>query len=229
MYSEERYGKALAVVAQRQCTWRESVVKTMPEKIMLGFSKMLRKGRRDLRDEIGEELCQEFQHLRNFWLQERFDERKIELELDKYLFMKPVPEDKLVEYKKFESFMLDVREECPIEEIITKILDISYVKFRRLFTREEYEDKEESRNRTYVKPKARELIQKFSVESNALEAALQEEVRGQKKAVSKFVSGYFDGKLRSKSDRHLGPQSYFFFLGPPGVGKTLLAETVANT
>ncbi len=50
---------------------------------------------------------------------------------------------------------------------------------------------------------------------------LLEAVKGQEQAVLKFVQGCFHWELSET-------QTYFFFFGPPGVGKTLLAETAAE-
>ena len=57
---------------------------------------------------------------------------------------------------------------------------------------------------------------------------LVSEVFGQEHAVSEFVSGLFRSELVAETDteRHR-PRASFLFAGPPGVGKTHLAETVA--
>ena len=53
-------------------------------------------------------------------------------------------------------------------------------------------------------------------------------IKGQDPAVMKFVQGYAKGEFMKEAADRKGPQSYFFFFGPPGVGKTLLAETAAD-
>ncbi len=61
-----------------------------------------------------------------------------------------------------------------------------------------------------------------------LSVALLDVVKGQNTAVIKFVQGYNQGELLRKTDRKNQPRAYFFFFGPPGVGKTLLAQTAAD-
>lgn len=58
---------------------------------------------------------------------------------------------------------------------------------------------------------------------------LQEAVFGQDNAINMFVSGYFQANLLSLIDKaKKRPKATFLFAGPPGVGKTFLAETVAD-
>ncbi len=58
---------------------------------------------------------------------------------------------------------------------------------------------------------------------------LVSEVLGQEHAVSEFISGLFRSELvaETEKDRHR-PRATFLFAGPPGVGKTYLAETAAE-
>ena len=54
-------------------------------------------------------------------------------------------------------------------------------------------------------------------------------VLGQEHAVSQFISGFFRSELIAKTaEKRNHPRATFLFAGPPGVGKTFLAETVAS-
>ena len=54
-------------------------------------------------------------------------------------------------------------------------------------------------------------------------------VLGQEHAVSVFTSGYFQAELLSLTDKkRTRPRATYLFAGPPGVGKTFLAETAAK-
>ena len=70
----------------------------------------------------------------------------------------------------------------------------------------------------------RKLEDRFQ-QTKALMAAAAEEVEGQEAAIAMLGDAFLRARLGA-SPR--GPRGIFTFLGPPGVGKTLLAETFAN-
>lgn len=56
-----------------------------------------------------------------------------------------------------------------------------------------------------------------------------EHIKGQDEAIRKFVQGYFESAVvRSQETGNKRPQATFLFAGPPGVGKTFMAEMVAK-
>ena len=58
---------------------------------------------------------------------------------------------------------------------------------------------------------------------------LQSLVYGQDNAVNVFTTGYFQANMRSATDKNRRqPRATFLFAGPPGVGKTFLAEKAAE-
>ncbi len=62
-----------------------------------------------------------------------------------------------------------------------------------------------------------------------IRARLKEQVYGQDNAINVFVTGYFQANMLGMLDKsRKRPRATFLFAGPPGVGKTFLAETVAD-
>ena len=61
-----------------------------------------------------------------------------------------------------------------------------------------------------------------------IRAELQSKVFGQDNAINVFLTGYFQANMRSMLEKNRKrPSATFLFAGPPGVGKTFLAESVA--
>ncbi len=80
-----------------------------------------------------------------------------------------------------------------------------------------------------VEPQPDESIDDLTKRIKGYQKTLLETVLGQENAVNTFVSGYFQSELMHKTD--LGrkrPKATFLFAGPPGVGKTFLAEKIAE-
>ncbi|MBP3381709.1 MAG: AAA family ATPase [Clostridia bacterium] len=71
-------------------------------------------------------------------------------------------------------------------------------------------------------------IAALTAQAKEIQASLSKVVFGQDNAVGTFVSGFFQSEmLRMTDDKRTRPAT-FLFAGPPGVGKTFLAEQVAQ-
>lgn len=76
---------------------------------------------------------------------------------------------------------------------------------------------------------AKEKMEMLVTETKKLQKELTSEIFGQEHAISTFVSGYFSSELAIISQpKHRQPRATFLFAGPPGVGKTFLAEKAAS-
>lgn len=66
-------------------------------------------------------------------------------------------------------------------------------------------------------------------EVKRIRTELQNSIYGQDNAINVFATGYFQASMLSMIDKsRKRPRATFLFAGPPGVGKTFLAETAAS-
>lgn len=80
------------------------------------------------------------------------------------------------------------------------------------------------RNET-AKTEIAELVE----ETTKIRTALRSSIFGQEKAIDVFCAGYFQAGMLARLDKERRkPRATFLFAGPPGVGKTFLAEEVAE-
>lgn len=78
-----------------------------------------------------------------------------------------------------------------------------------------------------VPPK--KAVADLTVQVQEIREALRAEVFGQENAINIFTEGYFQGELAAMIARKRSkPRATFLFAGPPGVGKTFLAEKTAE-
>lgn len=76
---------------------------------------------------------------------------------------------------------------------------------------------------------ARSAITELTEKTKKLRDYLLNTVFGQNNAVNVFVTGYFQSELMAMTEEDRSrPKAMFLFAGPPGVGKTFLAETAAK-
>lgn len=79
------------------------------------------------------------------------------------------------------------------------------------------------------KPSVKEEISKLVDKVKTLQSELLDTVYGQDNAVNVFTTGYFQAELMSMTDiDRKKPRATYLFAGPPGVGKTFLAEVAAE-
>lgn len=79
------------------------------------------------------------------------------------------------------------------------------------------------------KPSVKEEISKLVDKVKTLQSELLDTVYGQDNAVNVFTTGYFQVELLSMTDiDRKKPRATYLFAGPPGVGKTFLAEVAAE-
>ncbi len=72
-------------------------------------------------------------------------------------------------------------------------------------------------------------IEKITVRVKEVGKQLSDIVKGQDKAISVLMNGYFQSEFAKLAGvKPKGPAASFLFAGPPGVGKTLMAESVAD-
>lgn len=88
---------------------------------------------------------------------------------------------------------------------------------------------EEKREDTVIKSEENTPFYKLYDKYCKMTASLLECIRGQDNAILKFVEGCYFGEVLEGQEKVSGPKAIFFFFGPPGVGKTYLAETAAKT
>lgn len=78
-------------------------------------------------------------------------------------------------------------------------------------------------------PSAKERVARLIARVKEIQETLLDTVYGQDNAVSVFTTGYFQAELLSLTDKNRSrPRATFLFAGPPGVGKTFLAEQAAK-
>ncbi|MBQ4066724.1 MAG: AAA family ATPase [Clostridia bacterium] len=76
--------------------------------------------------------------------------------------------------------------------------------------------------------KKNSAVLNITKKAKSIRTKLLESVFGQDHAISVFTAGYFRGELLALTDKkRTRPRATFLFAGPPGVGKTFLAEQAA--
>lgn len=91
--------------------------------------------------------------------------------------------------------------------------------------------------RAYPKPRPARMqeaeeeasIRQIFMQAEALETELKQQIRGQDAAVEKLSEAYFNTELNAcLTLKRRGPRGAYLLAGPPGVGKTFMAQLFAN-
>jgi len=100
----------------------------------------------------------------------------------------------------------------------------------QLFAELERRLQEDAEKQEKQKANQKAGIGELTREVKKIREELQRVIFGQDKAINTFASGYFQaGMAELMGKQKKRPRATFLFAGPPGVGKTFLAETVAET
>lgn len=72
-------------------------------------------------------------------------------------------------------------------------------------------------------------LQELVMQTNAISIALKEKIIGQNDAIEKLERAFFHTEKNNKlNPKKMGPRNVYLFAGPPGVGKTYMAENFAR-
>lgn len=71
-------------------------------------------------------------------------------------------------------------------------------------------------------------FEKLAKKYQKLNQNVNELVKGQREVVSQVIESLFTVDLEQSNGKKKGPKASFLLMGPPGVGKTFLAETIGN-
>jgi len=90
-------------------------------------------------------------------------------------------------------------------------------------------DKAEASDRKTVSKTVKTEMAELVADVRRIRAELQSCIYGQDNAINVFATGYFQANMLSMIDKsRKRPRATFLFAGPPGVGKTFLAEKAAG-
>lgn len=92
------------------------------------------------------------------------------------------------------------------------------------------EPQQKSEEKALTSAEAKLLMTEITNKVRDTRSTLMKSIYGQDNAIGIFTTGYFQAELLSVTDKlRTRPRATFLFAGPPGVGKTFLAEKAAET
>ena len=122
-----------------------------------------------------------------------------------------------------------IKQDTPIKEIVSNEEIKTFKKILNNIAEEKKKSMEEKKKEE--QPKTPEtILELFDLKEkiNQMSEYILKNVKGQDQAVSSLVRGYWNAELASFDTSRKGPKAIFTFAGPPGVGKTYLAEQLAE-
>ena len=153
--------------------------------------------------------------------------------LEPYLLLSCILEDPDDFFKGYQARSGEGRAEDTVQDTDEEaaLLEELDEKFDALFGDEEKEvpDGEAPGRKQDKNSSSRIIVAELTAKAKSIHERLTESVFGQDNAVSVFTTGYFRAELLSLTDKtRTRPKATFLFAGPPGVGKTFLAEKAAE-
>lgn len=128
----------------------------------------------------------------------------------------------------FESYLEKKVEEKAVEDLLQQLSG-----YKAQFSSSKNKPSENSENSVDKEKETGEkgvrYLEQLVQFTNNLQKDLMDIVFGQDNAVSLFAQGYFQAEVFAKADKaRVSPKATYLFAGPPGVGKTFLAENAAK-
>ena len=132
--------------------------------------------------------------------------------------------------------IMSARDIVEMEEKVDQQMQDIFAELDALDRYDEDDEAEEAEEKTVPPPdekavyhNAKQEITKLVAEVKAIRQQLKDVIFGQDHAIEVFATGYFQASMLSALDqKRKRPKATFLFAGPPGVGKTFLAEQVAQ-
>lgn len=230
-----------------------------PYHLLFGYAKLLSVNESTLRVMLDNEEClQDLEKGRNFFKEKQLDVKLVKIGMPMLIQLVEKDSQQQSVFEQMQQFISQDKEMTSYE-ILSTILqeqDDIFNVFRNGHTIDdvfEYQGKLKKQivvEKPKEKPKkeevaitieipqenkqpevktGKELFLEVSETYRKLRIDLLDVVKGQNEAVLEFVQGCYQGSVLKDTGKRKLPKATFLFLGPPGVGKTLLAQTASES